>query len=101
MKKGTSFYLEEDILNEIEIYKKENGLNSKNTALERLILDYKNIKKELEYMRTLVDYTNRLMNGNIPSNIPNTTPKPDITINEDKKKSIKMRSIKNSYDTMD
>ena len=61
MKKGTSFYLEEDIFDEIEKYRVDNGLKSKNTALERLIIEYKSLKKELEYTRVLVDYAKNIM----------------------------------------
>ena len=61
MKKGTSFYLEEDIFEEIEKYRVDNGLKSKNTALERLIIEYKSLKKELEYARVLVDYAKNIM----------------------------------------
>ena len=39
MKKTTSFHLEEDILNEIESYKKEYNLSSRNVALERMLLE--------------------------------------------------------------
>lgn len=39
MKKTTSFHLEEDILNEIEEYKKEHNLSSRNIALERMLLE--------------------------------------------------------------
>ena len=39
MKKTTSFHLEEDILNEIEAYKKEYNLSSRNVALERMLLE--------------------------------------------------------------
>ena len=53
MKKGTSFYLEEDIFEEIEKYRVDNGLKSKNTALERLIIEYKSLKKELEYRKKI------------------------------------------------
>ena len=39
MKKTTIFHLEEDILNEIESYKKEYNLSSRNVALERMLLE--------------------------------------------------------------
>lgn len=53
MKKTTSFHLEEDILNEIESYKKEYNLSSRNVALERMLLERRflinsPIQKEVE-----------------------------------------------------
>lgn len=39
MKKTTSFHLEEDILKEIDDYKKEYNLSSRNVALERMLLE--------------------------------------------------------------
>ncbi|WP_133016994.1 hypothetical protein [Clostridium cuniculi] len=39
MKKTTSFHLEEDILEEIENYKKKYKLSSRNVALERMLLE--------------------------------------------------------------
>lgn len=104
MKKGTSFYLEEDILDEIESYRINNGLKSKNTALERLILEYKSLKKELEYTRVLVDYAKNSMsnNSNNQANHENTQNEKNI-INENIKpnNSRIKRSIKNSYDSME
>lgn len=43
MKKTTSFHLEEDILNEIEEYKKVFNLSSRNVALERMLLERRNL----------------------------------------------------------
>ena len=39
MKKTTSFHLEQDILSEIEEYKKVHNLSSRNIALERMLLE--------------------------------------------------------------
>ena len=101
MKKGTSFYLEEDILKEIEIYKQENGLNSKNTALERIILEYKTIKMELEYTRVLADYAKSIMSSDNPVVMQGSLNK-NVEKEEDKKSNSKFRnSIKNSYNQMD
>lgn len=47
-KKTSSFHLEEDIYKIIEDYQKENNLSSRNSALERIILEYKYlIKKDI------------------------------------------------------
>lgn len=43
MKKTTSFHLEEDIIAEIEAYKKKFNLSSRNVALERMLLERRNI----------------------------------------------------------
>ncbi len=43
MKKTTSFHLEEDILEEIEEYKEKYKLSSRNVALERMLLERRNI----------------------------------------------------------
>lgn len=43
MKKTTSFHLEEDIIEEIEAYKKKYNLSSRNVALERMLLERRNI----------------------------------------------------------
>lgn len=43
MKKTTSFHLEQDILDEIEEYKNKYGLSSRNVALERMLLERRNI----------------------------------------------------------
>jgi hypothetical protein len=103
MKKGTSFYLEEDILDEIESYRIDNGLKSKNTALERIILEYKTIKKELEYTRVLAEYAKNMMsNGSFKAN--------DIQEHKSEikkeivpeNKNTKLRSaIRNAYDEME
>lgn len=43
MKKTTSFHLEEDIIAEIEAYKDKYNLSSRNAALERMLLERRNI----------------------------------------------------------
>lgn len=43
MKKTTSFHLEEDILEEIEECKEKYKLSSRNVALERMLLERRNI----------------------------------------------------------
>lgn len=43
MKKTTSFHLEEDIIAEIEAYKDRYNLSSRNVALERMLLERRNI----------------------------------------------------------
>ena len=43
MKKTTSFHLEEDILEEIEEYKEKYKLSSRTVALERMLLERRNI----------------------------------------------------------
>ena len=107
MKKGTSFYLEEDILEEIETYRIDNGLKSKNTALERLILEYKTLKKELEYTKVLADYAKNIMSGGqfTPSNIqPNNIKNENQNQNKNSNKNtnpILRRSIQNSYDNIE
>lgn len=43
MKKTTSFHLEQDILEEIEAYKDKYNLSSRNVALERMLLERRNV----------------------------------------------------------
>lgn len=45
MKRTTSFHLESDILQEIELYQKKYRLSSKNIALERMLLERRNLLK--------------------------------------------------------
>lgn len=42
MKRTTSFNLENDTLDEIELYKKKYNLSSRNVALERMLLERRN-----------------------------------------------------------
>lgn len=48
MKKTVSFSLEEDIIEAIESYQKENKLSSKSAALERMILSMKTSNNNIE-----------------------------------------------------
>ena len=59
MKKTVSFSLEEDIIEAIESYQKENKLSSKSAALERMILSMKNRNENIE------DIIKNLLNNNI------------------------------------
>lgn len=45
MKRTTSFHLEEDILKEIEQYKKDYNLSSRNVAIERMIIERRSVIK--------------------------------------------------------
>ena len=45
MKRTTSFHLEEDILKEIEQYKKDHNLSSRNVAIERMIIERRTVIK--------------------------------------------------------
>lgn len=78
MKKTTSFHLEEDILEEIEEYKDRYKLSSRNVALERMLLERRNI---------LLVHLNSFNNTNVK--------------NSTKKDSDKLsKSIENSYNDM-
>lgn len=81
MKKTTSFHLEEDILNEIEAYKKEYNLSSRNVALERMLLERRflrvaPIQKEV---------------APVPA---------EVKVKEEKKNSILKKSINKAFDDM-
>lgn len=80
MKKTTSFHLEEDILNEIEAYKKEYNLSSRNVALERMLLE----------RRFLI---------NSPMQKEVAVPV-EVKVKEEKKNSILKKSINKSFDDM-
>ncbi|MBU5228106.1 hypothetical protein KQI36_15850 [Clostridium senegalense] len=58
MKKTVSFSLEEDIIEAIENYQKQNKLSSKSAALERMILSMKNKNENIE------DIIKSLLNNN-------------------------------------
>jgi metal-responsive CopG/Arc/MetJ family transcriptional regulator len=58
MKKTVSFSLEEDIIEAIEDYQKQNKLSSKSAALERMILSMKNRNENIE------DIIKSLLNNN-------------------------------------
>ena len=81
MKKTTSFHLEEDILKEIDDYKKEYNLSSRNVALERMLLERR------FFMRTPV--------ASQPQEVPVKVEK-----KEEKKKTFIGSSVDKSYDSM-
>ena len=80
MKKTTSFHLEEDILNEIEAYKKEYNLSSRNVALERMLLERR-----------------FLINSPIQKEVAVPV---EVKVKEEKKNSILKNSINKSIDDM-
>lgn len=80
MKKTTSFHLEEDILNEIETYKKEYNLSSRNVALERMLLERR-----------------FLINSPIQKEVAVPV---EVKVKEEKKNSILKKSINKSFDDM-
>ena len=80
MKKTTSFHLEEDILNEIEAYKKEYNLSSRNVALERMLLERR-----------------FLLNSPIQKEVAVPV---EVKVKEEKKNSILKKSINKSFDDM-
>jgi len=65
MKRTVSFSLEEDIIEAIESYQKENKLSSKSAALERMILSMKNRNENIE------DIIKSLLNNNIKEEVIN------------------------------
>lgn len=81
MKKTTSFHLEEDILNEIEAYKKEYNLSSRNVALERMLL-------ERRFLRVA------------PIQKEVATVQAEVKVKEEKKNSILKKSINKAFDDM-
>ena len=80
MKKTTSFHLEEDILNEIEAYKKEYNLSSRNVALERMLLERR-----------------FLINSPIQKEVAVPV---EVKVKEENKNSILKKSINKSFDDM-
>ena len=80
MKKTTSFHLEDDILNEIEAYKKEYNLSSRNVALERMLLERR-----------------FLINSPIQKEVAVPV---EVKVKEEKKNSILKKSINKSFDDM-
>lgn len=80
MKKTTSFHLEEDILNEIEAYKKEYNLSSRNVALERMLLERR-----------------FLINSPIQKEVAVPV---EVKVKEEKKNSILKKSINKAFDDM-
>ena len=77
---NTSFHLEEDILNEIESYKKEYNLSSRNVALERMLLERR-----------------FLINSPIQKEVAVPV---EVKVKEEKKNSILKKSINKSFDDM-
>ena len=81
MKKTTSFHLEEDILNEIEAYKRQYNLSSRNVALERMLLE----------RRFLINAPIQKEVAVVPA---------EVKGKEEKKNSILKKSINKSFDDM-
>ncbi|EII6832965.1 TPA: hypothetical protein KPG21_000236 [Clostridioides difficile] len=88
MKKSSSFYLEEDIFGEIEKYKNDKNISSRNTALERIILEWKNLQEE-----------NKLLKQCLGNGVYRTNKKTSVT---EEKKDIKKENsiIKNIFNNM-
>ena len=80
MKKTTSFHLEEDILNEIEAYKRQYNLSSRNVALESMLLERR-----------------FLINSPIQKEVAVPV---EVKVKEEKKNSILKKSINKSFDDM-
>lgn len=98
MKKSTSFHLEEDILKYITDYQEEHNLSSRNIALERMILEIKTMKKELEDKTLLAEYAKSIL---LNSDIKIKDNKNDLEVKGSKTKNEKVRrSILNAYQTM-
>lgn len=89
MKKSTSFHLETDIIDSIVSYQLENNLSSRNMALERIILEWLNMKKEIEYKDKLIEFANKFVGTEIK--------KPNIM---NKSNNNVKRSITDSYNSM-
>ncbi|MCC0645445.1 hypothetical protein KGF41_14355 [Clostridioides sp. ZZV14-6150] len=88
MKKSSSFYLEEDIFDEIEKYQNDKKISSRNTALERIILEWKNLQEENKLLKQC------LGNGVYPVN-------KETTVTEEKKEIKKENPIiKNIFNNM-
>lgn len=83
MKKTTSFHLEEDIIEEIEAYKKKYNLSSRNVALERMLLERRNI----------ISFPGLLTNNQVDPE------QEEIKISEQNNDKLK-KSIENSYSDM-
>lgn len=101
MKKSISFYLEEDVFDEIEKYKVENNLQNRSTALERMVFEYKALQKELEYTKVLANYAKDIMqNGKITHAIQEDSKQKETPKKENGNSGIR-RSLKNSYENME
>ncbi|MCC0673162.1 hypothetical protein IC216_14305 [Clostridioides sp. ES-S-0145-01] len=87
MKKSSSFYLEEDIFDEIEDYQNAKKISSRNTALERIILEWKNLQEENRLLKQCMG------NGNLVEK--------EMTVTEEKKDVKKENPIiKNIFNNM-
>lgn len=89
MKKSTSFHLEMDIIDYIVSYQIENNLSSRNLALERIIFEWLNMKKEIEYKDQFIEFANKFIGTEIK--------KPNII---NKSNNNVKRSIADSYNSM-
>ncbi|MCC0705330.1 hypothetical protein IC213_19945 [Clostridioides sp. ES-S-0049-02] len=88
MKKSSSFYLEEDIFDEIEKYQSDKNISSRNTALERIILEWKNLQEENKLLKQCLDNGSYMINK-------------ETTITEEKKEIKKENPIiKNIFNNM-
>lgn len=89
MKKTVSFNLEEDIIEKIERYKKDNNLSSRSSALERMILLHGNSSLDMDLIKSMLKDLVSDATGEIET-------KPEI----DKKIEVLGNSIKNSFSSM-
>lgn len=67
MKRTTSFNLEKDTLDEIELYKKKYNLSSRNVALERMLLERRNFFMFLD--RLAINNEIRYINEDIKTEV--------------------------------
>lgn len=90
MKKTVSFNLEEDIIEKIEQYKKDNNLSSRSSALERMILLQGNSNMDINLIKSLLkDLVSEVNNNEVVN-------KPVV----EEKISIISNSIANVFDTI-
>lgn len=89
MKKSTSFHLETDIIDYIVSYQNENNLSSRNIALERIIFEWLNMKKEIEYKDNFIEFANKFVVTDLKKT--NTISKSNNNVK---------RSITDSYNSM-
>ncbi|WP_300924870.1 hypothetical protein [uncultured Clostridium sp.] len=88
MKKTSSFHLEEDILHEIKEYQEKYNLSSRNTALERMLLERRNILTVLSMLKSNNNLIDINVNNEFNDNI-NTEKENDFILES-------MRNINNS-----
>ena len=94
MKKTISFSLEEDIIQKIEQYQKQNNLSSKSAALERIVLGFgsnTNTNNNFD-ISVIKDIVKQMLNENSVTIDNNNI---DETINE-KARKIKNNNVGNS-----